>query len=208
MDSQPYSIDSTDSTDGVFEIVDFTNASPLEVFINELERVLKKWKVGQVAECGVADHEILIENVFFESTEVQVSLHSLPHHLLAFALPLIDSLDDSTVAFHPLHRLASQDRLVVLRPCGTLSLLIQPSLLLSCVAIAIDSVKCTIPVFVPIAGFADIFEGLGIDQNGDFNHWKMRASRGVPQNCGIIQLGAQMCRDESYINEYNSGLFS
>ncbi|KAJ3155310.1 Rab3 GTPase-activating protein catalytic subunit [Geranomyces michiganensis] len=179
--------------DEVFEIVDYTSASPFERFISNIESFLTEWELdaagdssavrlaaAQPANLVLADAEYTLTCHFLRGVGGDGCAEETPP-----AFPVQADFPSAGPAAHMLHRWTGLSRYLTLVPrqqsYGASLDLSKSKLLLSAFLIAAGNTECTTAAFVPTGpGWKSMWSGARIDSDGGETRWRMIHAPYVP----------------------------
>eukprot|EP01029_Cantina_marsupialis_P032462 TRINITY_DN991_c2_g2_i1.p1 TRINITY_DN991_c2_g2~~TRINITY_DN991_c2_g2_i1.p1 ORF type:complete len:1067 (-),score=324.58 TRINITY_DN991_c2_g2_i1:80-3280(-) len=153
------------SEDSVFS--DYTNASPLEEFVADLEETITELRQAQDAGRGVNSNGCVTRVVIHNDIKYILALYSLEsgqtiewtdrnRHLTSPMMSMLnDSLDFGSDSKHMFLKWFGLNEFFVLNPADTTSFLAnvsknEGSFLLGCLNAALVSCQCQLPAFVPL----------------------------------------------------------
>ncbi|KAJ3172151.1 Rab3 GTPase-activating protein catalytic subunit [Geranomyces variabilis] len=182
-----------DDIDEVFEIVDYTSASPFERFISSIESLLTEWELdaggdssavrlaaSEPAHLVLADAEYTLTCHFLNGLGSDECAEETPP-----AFPVQYDFLSVGQAAHMLHRWTGLSRYLTLVPRqqshGASLDLSKSKLLLSAFLIAAGNTECTTAAFVPTGpGWKSMWSGARIDSDGGETRWRMVHAPYVP----------------------------
>ncbi|KAJ3175098.1 Rab3 GTPase-activating protein catalytic subunit [Geranomyces variabilis] len=182
-----------DDIDEVFEIVDYTSASPFERFISNIESLLTEWELdaggdssavrlaaSEPAHLVLADAEYTLTCHFLNGLGGDGCAEETPP-----AFPVQKDYPSVGQAAHMLHRWTGLSRYLTLVPrqqsYGASLDLSKSKLLLSAFLIAAGNTECTTAAFVPTGpGWKSMWSGVRIDPDCGETRWRMVHAPYVP----------------------------